>query len=65
MVVTNDNVDMVDWNTVVQRDIESVRFNKSNTNFLLKFNTNIPYWYVNSPIYSKQQVISLLSSGDW
>ena len=65
MVVKTENASIVDWETVVQDGLDTVRYAKDKSLFLLKYTKKIPSWYVKSPIYTKDQVLKLLKSGDW
>ena len=65
LVVKTENADLVDWNTVVQENLETCRYSKDKSKFILKFTTKIPKWYVKSPIYTYDQMKKLLKSGEW
>ena len=65
MVINTEHAVDVDWNTVVQADINTVRFNKDKSKLILKSNHGIPSWYVDKPIYNQTQIKQLLATPAW
>lgn len=65
MVINTEHAVDVDWNTVVQADINTVRFNKDKSKIILKSNHGIPSWYVNKPVYNQNQIKQLLATPAW
>ena len=65
MVISTNDLDEVDWDTVVQTGAHTTRYNRNRTRLILKFVGSIPYWYVNKPIYTFKDIKKLLANGDW
>ena len=65
IVISINDLDKVDWETVIQKDMHTARYNRDRTKLILKFVGSIPYWYVNKPIYMLKDIQKMLLNGEW
>lgn len=63
-ILDKEQANIINWNSVIENSADSCRWNKSRSKFIAK-GLNIPKWYVERPIYSKDDIKEMLRKGDW
>lgn len=64
-MIKAEDKDIIDFDDVMERNLESARWNRDNTMVILKCNCNIPSWYINRPVYNHEYIINLIQTYEW
>ena len=65
IILKGTEMDIVNWNDVVENSPETVRWNQDKSKFFVKFIGDCPSWGVNKPLYTKKQLNILLLNNSW
>jgi hypothetical protein len=65
MVLDRSDIDIVNWNDVVESSVRHVRWNPDGSRFFVKFTGDCPSWGVNKPLYTYSKMKEMLLYDTW
>jgi hypothetical protein len=65
LLVEAEHTNIINFDDVMEKSLESSRWNRDKTMVVLKCKGNIPTWYVNRAIYTHEHIIKLMQTYKW
>lgn len=65
LLVEAEHTNIINFDDVIEKSLESSRWNRDKTMVVLKCKGNIPTWYVNRPIYTHEHIMQLMQTYEW
>lgn len=64
-IINIEELSNVDFNVVLETSKHTLRFNNSNTQFVLKFDGETPSFLQDKTLYNYQEIMQILNSPEW
>ena len=65
LLVEAEHTNIINFDDVMEKGLESSRWNRDKSMVVLKCKGNIPTWYVNRPIHTHEDIIKLMQTYEW
>tara|TARA_R100000329_G_scaffold45148_1_gene42287 strand:+ start:2181 stop:2405 length:225 start_codon:yes stop_codon:yes gene_type:complete len=64
-ILNTEELDSVNFDEVLETSANTLRYNNTNTKFLLKFKGDTPAFLDNKVLYDYSDIMEILNSPDW
>tara|TARA_R100000458_G_C8131398_1_gene146289 strand:- start:399 stop:617 length:219 start_codon:yes stop_codon:yes gene_type:complete len=64
-ILNTEELDSVNFDEVLETSANTIRYNNSNTKFLLKFEGDTPRFLEGKTLYDYNGIMEILNSPDW